>query len=56
VIEIRSAEAAAVPVAGAGPLARIRALGFAGLLVQGGHGGPHHLAVATAEKPATHER
>jgi hypothetical protein len=26
--------------------ARIRGLGFAGLLVQGGHHGPHHLAMA----------
>jgi hypothetical protein len=28
---------------------RIRALGFAGLLVQGGHHGPHHLAMAKGE-------
>lgn len=27
-------------------VARIRGLGFAGLLVQGGHHGPHHLAMA----------
>jgi hypothetical protein len=28
---------------------RIRGLGFAGLLVQGGHHGPHHLAMAKGE-------
>src|SRR5712691_10679990 len=33
---------------------RIRSLGFAGLLVQGGHHGPHHLAMAKGEIPATH--
>ena len=27
-------------------VARIRGLGFAGLLAQGGHHGPHHLAMA----------
>ena len=30
-------------------VARIRGLGFAGLLVQGGHHGPHHLAMARGE-------
>jgi hypothetical protein len=30
-------------------VARIRGLGFAGLLVQGGHHGPHHLAMAKGE-------
>jgi len=35
-------------------VARIRGLGFAGLLVQGGHHGPHHLAMAKGEPPAAH--
>ena len=35
-------------------VARIRGLGFAGLLVQGGHHGPHHLAMAKGEMPAAH--
>jgi hypothetical protein len=35
-------------------VARIRGLGFAGLLVQGGHHGPHHLAMAKGEMPASH--
>ena len=35
-------------------VARIRGLGFAGLLVQGGHHGPHHLAMAKGELPAAH--
>lgn len=35
--------------ADAATVARIRALGFAGLLVQGGHHGPHHLAMAKGE-------
>jgi hypothetical protein len=30
-------------------IARIRGLGFVGLLVQGGHHGPHHLAMARGE-------
>lgn len=30
-------------------VARIRGLGFAGLLMQGGHHGPHHLAMAKGE-------
>jgi hypothetical protein len=30
-------------------VARIRGLGFDGLLVQGGHHGPHHLAMAKGE-------
>lgn len=30
-------------------VARIRGLGFVGLLVQGGHHGPHHLAMAKGE-------
>jgi hypothetical protein len=34
---------------------KIRGLGFAGLLVQGGHHGPHHLAMAKGELPATHK-
>jgi hypothetical protein len=33
----------------ASTVARIRGLGFAGLLVQGGHHGPHHLAMAKGE-------
>ena len=36
-------------------VARIRGLGFAGLLVQGGHHGPHHLAMAKGEMPASHK-
>jgi hypothetical protein len=36
-------------------VAKIRALGFAGLLVQGGHHGPHHLAMAKGELPAAHK-
>ncbi|HEX9126994.1 MAG TPA: hypothetical protein VF948_11375 [Methylomirabilota bacterium] len=36
-------------------VARIRGLGFAGLLVQGGHHGPHHLAMAKGELPASHK-
>jgi hypothetical protein len=36
-------------------VARIRGLGFAGLLVQGGHHGPHHLAMARGEMPASHK-
>lgn len=35
-------------------VARIRGLGFAGLLVQGGHHGPHHLAMAKGEAPPGH--
>jgi hypothetical protein len=33
-------------------VARIRGLGFAGLLVQGGHHGPHHLEMARGTRPA----
>jgi hypothetical protein len=36
-------------------VAKIRALGFAGLLVQGGHHGPHHLAMAKGELPPAHK-
>jgi len=36
-------------------VARIRGLGFAGLLVQGGHHGPHHLAMAKGEMPPAHQ-
>jgi hypothetical protein len=36
-------------------VARIRGLGFAGLLVQGGHHSPHHLAMAKGEMPASHK-
>ena len=36
-------------------VARIRGLGFAGLLVQGGHHSPHHLAMAKGETPAAHK-
>jgi hypothetical protein len=36
-------------------VARIRGLGFAGLLVQGEHHGPHHLAMAKGEVPAAHK-
>ena len=32
-----------------GAVARIRGLGFAGLLALGGHHGPHHLAMARGE-------
>jgi hypothetical protein len=35
-------------------VARIRGLGFAGLLVQGGHHGPHHLAMAKGEMSGAH--
>jgi hypothetical protein len=34
---------------------RIRGLGFAGLLVQGGHHGPHHLAMAKGGMPGAHK-
>ncbi len=33
----------------AGTIARIRGLGFIGLLTEGGHHGPHHLAMARGE-------
>jgi hypothetical protein len=36
-------------------VARIRGLGFAGLLVHGAHHGPHHLAMAKGETPAAHK-
>ena len=36
-------------------VARIHGLGFAGLLVEGGHHGPHHLAMAKGEMPAAHK-
>lgn len=36
-------------------VARIRGLGFAGLLVQGGHHGPHHLAMAKGEPLPGHQ-
>ena len=36
-------------------VARIRGLGFAGLLVQGGHHGPHHLAMAKGDTLAGHQ-
>lgn len=36
-------------------VARIRGLGFAGLLVEGGHHGPHHLAMAKGEMPESHK-
>jgi hypothetical protein len=35
-------------------VARIRGLGFIGLLVQGGHHGPHHLAMAKGEALPAH--
>ena len=35
--------------------ARIRCLGFAGLLVQGAHHGPHHLAMVKGEMPGAHK-
>jgi hypothetical protein len=35
-------------------VARIRGLGFIGLLVQGGHHQPHHLAMARGEGIAGH--
>lgn len=34
--------------------ARIRALGFVGLLTTGGHHGPHHVAIASGTPPAGH--
>jgi len=34
---------------------KIRGLGFAGLLVQGGHHAPHHLAMAKGEMPGAHK-
>ena len=36
-------------------VARIRGLGFAGLLVEGGHHGPHHLAMAKGEMLGAHK-
>ena len=36
-------------------VARIRGLGFAGLLVQGGHHGPHHLAMAKGDTLPGHQ-
>jgi hypothetical protein len=36
-------------------IARIRGLGFAGLLVEGGHHGPHHLAMAKGDLPGAHQ-
>jgi hypothetical protein len=36
-------------------VARIRGLSFAGLVVQGGHHGPHHLAMAKGEMAASHK-
>ncbi len=36
-------------------VARIRGLGFTGLLVQGGHHASHHLAMAKGEMPAAHK-
>lgn len=35
-------------------VARIRGLGFIGLLVQGAHHGPHHPAITKREPPAGH--
>ena len=35
-------------------VARIRSLGFTGLLTLGAHHGPHHLALAKGERPAGH--
>ena len=35
-------------------VARLRALGFIGLLTEGGHHGPHHLAMAKGEVPDGH--
>jgi hypothetical protein len=35
-------------------VARIRGLGFAGLITEGGHHQPHHLAMAKGEAPAGH--
>jgi len=37
-------------------VARIRGLGFVGLLVQGGHHGPHHLAMARGEALPGHRQ
>ena len=37
-------------------IARIRGLGFIGLLVQGGHHQPHHLAMAKGEEMPGHGR
>jgi hypothetical protein len=38
----------------AGAIARLRGLGFIGLLTEGGHHRPHHLAMARGEKLHTH--
>jgi hypothetical protein len=35
-------------------IARLRGLGFAGLLTEGGHHGPHHLAMAKGQMPPGH--
>ena len=35
-------------------ITRLRGLGFAGLLTEGAHHGPHHLAMAKGEAPAGH--
>jgi hypothetical protein len=35
-------------------VARLRGLGFVGLLTAGAHHGPHHLALAKGEQPAGH--
>jgi hypothetical protein len=37
-----------------GAVARLRGLGFAGLLTEGGHHGPHHLAMAKGEAVGSH--
>jgi hypothetical protein len=37
-------------------VARLRGLGFAGLLTIGGHHGPHHLAMARGDMPPHHSR
>ena len=37
-------------------VARLRALGFVGLLTEGGHHGPHHLALARGELVGGHGR
>jgi hypothetical protein len=38
----------------ASAVARLRGLGFAGLLTEGAHHGPHHLAMARGATPAGH--
>jgi len=45
----------AKPPGDARAVARLRALGFIGLLTEGAHHGPHHLAIARGEAPDGHD-